>query len=266
MIKTILSPLFLIIVVVVSAQAHSVVRAVRGKPSLGSSVLSLICMVFLAIFSMQVFNRCIYALVERGVSDSVECPLDIVMVLGGGYYPGGEHEEDDVLGDESIARVKRGAAVYHACGAKRFVVSGRNVRGPVDRHAVLMGEFSEGLGIPKSALVLETDSRNTRDHPLFLEKMGIAGRDSRIAVITSPWHVKRAMREFERVFPNAVGVAAYQASYAKGTPLSVLDWMPMPMALERTTRPMHEIIGMAWYKVANVFQDAWGVDIDQYRK
>jgi uncharacterized SAM-binding protein YcdF (DUF218 family) len=96
--------------------------------------------------------------------------------------------------------------------------------------------------------------------------LNIVDTEARIAVVTSPWHVKRAMREFERVFPHAVGVAAYQASYAKGTPIGVLDWMPMAMALERTTRPIHEIIGMVWYRIANVIQDLFGIDLDRYRK
>lgn len=266
MVKSILSPLFLIIVAVVALQVYGIVKARRtGMPATGAAVVTIVCLVLLALFSMPVFNRCIYAVMESGVSDRVECPYEIVVVLGGGYFPGSEGESD-VLNDESLARVKKGAYAYKACGAKYLVVSGHMNTGKADRHCTLMAEFANGLGVPASAIALEKDSQNSRDHPLFLEKMAIVDKDARIAVITSPWHMKRAMREFERIFPNAVGVAAYSSSYAKGSPIGALDWVPMAMALERTTRPFHEIIGMVWYGLANFLQDRWGVDIDRYRK
>lgn len=253
------------IITIIGLQIYAMLRTRETKRAIAAGATTIAVVVLLAFMSTPVANRCIYAVIESGVSDKIECPFDIVMVLGGGYYPGSE-EFKDVLTEESIARVNKGVQVFKTCGAKYYLVSGRMKQGSPDRHCKLMADMSKGLGVPEDKIVLDANSINTRDHVVRLERMGIAEKSDRIAVITSPWHMKRSIHEFIRVFPNSVGIAAYPASYVRGSKIGVLDWMPQAQALERTTLPFHEIIGMAWYRIVNIVQGAFGVDIDVYRK
>ena len=71
--------------------------------------------------------------------------------------------------------------------------------------------------------MVEPNARNTREHPIELLAAG-GGADDTIGVVTSSWHLPRAMREFEKVFPDVVAVPAFDVAVDQKT--GILRWMP----------------------------------------
>lgn len=181
-------------------------------------------------------------------SESVSvCPIDVVVVLGGGYYS--SHGHGDELSEESAVRVIKGVKIFKQCNAKLLVLSGREKGETKERLGELMRDLAMYMGIPYERIFLETDSTNTREHPICLAASGKIDSHERVAVVTSPWHLKRAMREFCRFIPEVVAVAAFD--FPSTYHFSIYGWLPMSSALHDTTTIGSEYIGMLWYEMLN---------------
>lgn len=171
-----------------------------------------------------------------------------IFVLGGGYLPGTTPEED-VLIPESQQRVLRGVALWGRYTGARMVFSGAaddyNGTRPADRLVQLMAETARSRWVPASAVVLEPRSHNTREHPV--EALTLPGvlSSTPIAIVTSDWHMRRALREFCRHFQH---VHAYPVPSAT-RPVVWQDIVPDAGALAANTVLLREWIGMLWYVI-----------------
>jgi len=174
-----------------------------------------------------------------GQRDNFACPVDAVVVLGAGYYT-----KADRLNGESILRLAKGVQVFQECNAKWLVVSGRLGWARKERHAELMRDLAVAMGIPQQRIVMETESLNTQEHPIRLKAMGFLDSESRLVVVTSPWHLRRALIEFRRVFPDVSAAPSYFFSPELSEKLVV--WLPMLRQLDLSTM-LHEYAGILWY-------------------
>ena len=196
-------------------------------------------------------SRSIYGLLSmNGVDESV-CPKDLIVVLSGGYNPGPE-ERYDLLNRETALRVIKGVQLFKECNPRMMVMSGRMMSGKKERQVELMRDLAVELGIPGDKVLLETESINTREHPIYLSKIDIVRPDAEIAVVTSPWHLRRAMIEFHRYFLNAFPVPAYYMS--KDFLLTVRDCLPEVDYLTESTLMFRELVGMIWYRLRNLYR------------
>jgi uncharacterized SAM-binding protein YcdF (DUF218 family) len=180
-----------------------------------------------------------------GSGDTVTCPQEAVVVLGGGYY-----FPRDRLNGESILRVLKGVQVFKACNARWLVMSGRSDLGRKERHAELMRDLAVGAGVPQERILLETDSKNTWEHPVFLQSKTQLGAQSRLAVVTSPWHLRRTLMEFRRHFPRTVPVASYLFRPEMADMLVL--WLPQLKPLDADTM-FHEYAGIVWYGMRHCY-------------
>src|SRR5690606_41206630 len=80
------------------------------------------------------------------------------------------------------------------------------------RLALAMKQLAVELGVPEDRIVVEPNARNTREHPIELLRLRVVEPDDTIGVVTSSWHLPRAMREFEKVFPDVVAVPAFDVA------------------------------------------------------
>ena len=131
-------------------------------------------------------------------------PPDAVVVLAAGYTPGPSPDEDRLVW-ETFMRVNRGVKAYHSTAAKWLVLSGGSKSAP-KRQCELMRRLAIRLDVLRERIILETKSRNTWDHPRCLSSMARFHPESRLIVSSSPYHLRRAMREFRHFFPKAVPV------------------------------------------------------------
>lgn len=186
---------------------------------------------------------------------ATDCPrADAILVLGGALQPLLEGDVTPRL-NRGSDRVWVAARLYRAGCAARIVVSAGGVMGPPLRapETEAIAGFLVDLGVPVSALVLEAESRNTRGNAAFsrllLAPMGI----DQVLLVTSAWHLRRAVPLFERegfeVFP--VGADYRSVSRCRG----IWCWIPDAGALDASSLAVKEYLGyvvqgIGWEPVA----------------
>lgn len=121
-------------------------------------------------------------------------PFDIIVVLGGGT-------SSTVTGKSQLSsngdRISVAARMYHGGQVKRLVCTGTQTlrAGPNDLH--MREESAEiliGLGVPASAILQmqgENTSQEMANLKTWLEENEVSGR---VGLLTSAWHLPRAMR------------------------------------------------------------------------
>lgn len=200
-------------------------------------------------------------------SDEDVARIDVVVVLSGGFVDAPMTAYDQ-LDSWTTARVVQGVRTFFESDARMLVMTGRWSRsggGGVDatdggaagdgaaasddgaRMALAMKKLAVELGVPAERIVVEPNARTTREHPTELLRLDVVRAGDTIGVVTSSWHLPRAMREFEKHFSDLVAVPAFDVAVdQKG---GLLRWMPRSMHLASSATALAEYIGMLWYRV-----------------
>ncbi len=208
-------------------------------------VLLLITLLFAAI-STPGAGRALEASLSAPESAKSAFAPAFIFVLGGGYRPGTIPAED-ILVEDSERRVLHAVAAWRRNPGAHLVFAGASylageLREP-DRLVKLMAETAHNLGVPSGALLLEPHSRNTREHPIEALKLPQVNPGSPISVVTSAWHMRRALGEFCRYFQHVRPDGAEEAP----TRIGWRDFIPDAGALDFNTTLLREWIGIVWY-------------------
>jgi uncharacterized SAM-binding protein YcdF (DUF218 family) len=168
---------------------------------------------------------------------------EFIFVLGGGYELGANNTQD-FLGTESIRRVNAASALWQKYPKSRVVFSGNQPGTEEDReptrHGELSSEHAQSLGLDKARIIIESASSNTREHPIEALKLSGVKRDSLIAIVTSDFHLRRAIGEFKKHFVNVESFGTGDA--ASG--LSWLDFVPLATHLDENAYRIKEFAGI----------------------
>jgi uncharacterized SAM-binding protein YcdF (DUF218 family) len=126
---------------------------------------------------------------------AINGPLDAVLVLGGGttVRPDGASQ----LGSNGD-RLRVGARLQRQGMTRRLVTSGSSVAGLDQSRARDLSAETRALwiegGVPASAIVPIVGPRNTREEIAAFSKLAAERGWQRIGVVSSAWHLRRAMR------------------------------------------------------------------------
>jgi uncharacterized SAM-binding protein YcdF (DUF218 family) len=180
---------------------------------------------------------------------------DCILILSGGLQSRIPPRPTIEVG-EAGDRVLYGAYLFRQAKAPRILCTGGVATGGIapEPGAQVMAEFLEMLGIPKSVVLTETNSANTRQHARNLQTVFQERGFKRILLVTSAMHMPRSLGVFRRGCPGVEFIPA-------PTDFRVTDRLPAPWYHEfKTVVPtpanlllfsevMHEYLGMAWYRV-----------------
>ena len=157
---------------------------------------------------------------------------DVIEVVSGGI-------------SASVERALAAAAWWKAHPNTRLIIAGI-APSPRDRRPTfdieLMRDLAVVHGVDPRAITLEAHSRTTREHPIELLKLpGITPR-TRVGLVTSAWHMRRAGAAFRRHFPTVIEhpVPFQDRSF------SIL---PSTDALASSTIGIREWVGLVWYAI-----------------
>ena len=168
---------------------------------------------------------------------------EFIFILGGGYELGANAAQD-FLGTESIRRVNAASALWQKYPKSLVVFSGRQPGTEDDRkptrHGELSSEHALSLGLDKTRIIIEATSSNTREHPIEALKLSRVKRDSKIAIVTSDFHLRRASGEFKKHFQDIESFGTGDA--ASG--LSWLDFVPLATHLDENAYRIKEFAGI----------------------
>ena len=168
---------------------------------------------------------------------------EFIFVLGGDFELGANAAQD-FLGTESIRRVNAASALWQKYPKSLVVFSGRQpgieTERAATRHGELSSEHAMSLGLTESRIIIESTSSNTREHPIEALKLSEIKRDSKIALVTSDFHLRRASGEFRKHFLNVESFGTGDA--ASG--LSWLDFVPLATHLDENAYRIKEFAGI----------------------
>jgi len=166
---------------------------------------------------------------------------DAIVVLGGSVMP------PDALGrlvdlSGGADRVWHAARLYKAGKAPLILLSGGSDPAySVMSEAQAMQVFLRDLGVPDSAMLLEQESRNTRQNAEHSARLLGERGLSRILLVTSALHMERALREFES---RGLEVIPAVTDREAGEPPPI-PWRYLPDAdsLSASARALKELVG-----------------------
>lgn len=170
--------------------------------------------------------------------------IDAVVVLGCGTKEINALKTTFNSGIQSL-RVLHAVVVYNKTGARYFVCCGAGS----DRmsQAEVMAKLAEKLGVPEEKIKIESNSKNTAQNAIGVDKM-LTGKNMVIGLVTSAFHMKRSEREFKKYFTNVVPLPAHYLYSSPGKNI-VIRYMPQSEELYKTSLCLKEIAGQLWYRL-----------------
>jgi len=167
-----------------------------------------------------------------------------IVVLAGG-----------VVGDQSLpvqlqishysrVRLMEGIRLYRLLpGSKLILTGGIGFDGPAE--ATTLSRVAEELGVPKSDMVLEVESRDTKDHPLYIRPIV---KDEPFILVTSAFHMPRAMKLFAKQGLSPIPAPAGHWKPPKEF-WSPGNLFPNASGLRLAELATHEYMGLTWASV-----------------
>lgn len=179
-----------------------------------------------------------------------------IVVLGGGTKPALPPRPGVDLA-EAGDRVLYGAQLYQAGKAPWLVLSGGRIAwmGGGQSEAADMADLARRLGIPASAILLDTESFNTYQNAVNVRRILAEKGVQQFLLVTSAMHMPRAMLIFQRqgldpiAAPTDFLYTDADRALGRTQPQAfLLSWLPDADALAKTTRALKEYIGIAVYR------------------
>lgn len=147
---------------------------------------------------------------------------DAIVLLGGGVAKAEGLANPELF--EASDRVWHAARLYRAGKAPKVVVSGCN-----DLAAAV--PLLMDLGVPREAIAVDNESRNTYENSRFTERLlgggdGAAAPRLRVLLVTSAWHMPRALGNFSRTSLEVAPAACdFKAHFTRTCVGSWWDWL-----------------------------------------
>ena len=166
---------------------------------------------------------------------------DAIVLLGGGVSAQREGFPTPDL-KQAADRAWYAARLYRA-GKAPIVIPSNSCAEKCDN--VLLVD----LGVPESAIRLEAAAKNTEENARFVAAM--LGDGKKILLVTSAWHMRRAVFMFQKYAPGLEVIPAatdYEALTGFSSKISWKDFLPDASALAGNTIMFKEIVGYWGYK------------------
>jgi uncharacterized SAM-binding protein YcdF (DUF218 family) len=168
--------------------------------------------------------------------------VETIVVLGGGVHQG-ERTAYDRLKSGTTQRVFEAVRLWRQMPGARILLSGGSYE-PGLAEAEVMAVLARDLGVPESALELETESWDTGEQAAMLA--GRLGQEP-FALVTSAFHMRRALALFK-----AQGLRPCPAPTdfgTKGSTFSYNTLLPQAGGLSASEAAIYEHMGWTWYRL-----------------
>jgi uncharacterized SAM-binding protein YcdF (DUF218 family) len=178
--------------------------------------------------------------------DPTRGPPDGIVVLGGAINPALSREYGTTQFIESGERITAIAKLARDYPNARIVYSGGNgsLFGRGDPEAHYVRQIIETFGVPPQRVLLEDQSRNTYENAVFTKALVNPKPGERWLLVTSAWHMTRAVGCFRRVgFP----VEAYPVDWRTRRQLHFGVPRQFGAGLSRLDDAAHEWLGLFAY-------------------
>jgi len=180
--------------------------------------------------------------------DQVKTDGTAIVLLGGGIYENApEYGGRDELGRYAMMRTIYAADVAQKSGLDVYATGGKPLTQADESEGEIMRRWLLRLGLKEGHVYAESASNNTWENAAFMKKMLTGKGVSRVVLVTSAWHMPRAVWCFEahgfEVFPAPTDYLTEQESY------DLRSYLPRWTVLSDSGQALHEYLGLLWYSL-----------------
>ena len=204
------------------------------------------------VFSLGLVSQCLWRWLEAPWQrrSALEAPqADAIVVLSGGRHPAPGparlsewHDPDRFLAGLDLFRAGKAPRLLFTGGASPF----RPGQRPEGQHYL---QEAASLGVPAAAMASTSPVLNTAEEALAIRRL-LPARQSRVLLVTSAFHMRRAQRLFERqgmqVLPFPVDFQA-RGRWVGPPWRDPTLWLPSARALDNSSRALRELLGRLVY-------------------
>jgi uncharacterized SAM-binding protein YcdF (DUF218 family) len=214
-------------------------------------MIAAIALLALAAFS-PLGNMLLYPLESRfPPADTARgAPPDGIVVLGGPIDADLSVAHRVPVITSSPDRIVAAAALAHKYPNAKIVYSGgsSSLISNEAREADYAAALFESLGIDKTRLIMDRDSRNTYENAVFSKNLAAPKAGERWLLVTSAFHMPRAIGLFRKV---GFAVEPYPVDWRVGRGADVFDFTQFSLdGLLRTDVGVREWLGLVAYRLA----------------
>jgi len=182
--------------------------------------------------------------------------IDGIIVLGGSYDSVSHAYESVIVLEEDTEPMAVMADLARRYPQTKIIFSGGTSPswGPGPSEAAIVKEYFVSFGIPAERISVEERSLTTEENASFTAKMIRPSPTSRWLLVTSAYHMPRAMGAFRKAGFNVVAFSVGQRTHGWGQ-----LWWPSSTATDNLRRldiAIHEWIGLIDYRLSG-YSDTW---------
>jgi uncharacterized SAM-binding protein YcdF (DUF218 family) len=169
-----------------------------------------------------------------------------ILVLGAGYTDNKNLPPDDQLSSNSLCRLSEAIRLHRLLNESLIVLSG-SMQGQKVSEAELFMQTALALGVEETEIRLLGTPKNTGMEAYdYTRKFGT---NKSLILVTDAIHMPRAMFLFRKDGQNPIP-APTNHLVKSDRKIKLSDWGPSALNIYKMENAMHEIIGLAWAKLA----------------
>jgi len=166
---------------------------------------------------------------------------DVIVVLGGGVRNAGKaFAASEALAPGTLERVSAAFLIHKKTGLP-LLITGGTPYSSVSESAAAAAYLVE-LGVPKSKIITEEASRDTKENAAFTRKVCEVKGYKNIILVTSAYHMPRSMLLFKKA--GFTSVTPFPIGRGSGGRHYYRDWLP---GQADTARALNEYFGLLFY-------------------
>ncbi|MCX7724194.1 MAG: YdcF family protein [Thermodesulfovibrio sp.] len=198
--------------------------------------MALFSALFVYLISIEPVKDFLLYPLEKSYSVSEKLDADAIVILGGGFYSIESFKED------TANRLLTGYRVYKKTKLP-IIVSG----GVVDRkipESTVMANMLRELGVENNKIIEENKSRDTAQNALYVYEICKEKAFKRLILITSAYHMKRAVKLFQK---TGVEVLPYPADFKRSNYYNIYSFLPRFSHFAVSSKAIREYIALIVY-------------------
>ncbi|ARP86115.1 YdcF family protein [Bordetella genomosp. 9] len=170
---------------------------------------------------------------------------DAIVVLGGNIANDRQNWFLPYDRETAIRRFRTAEQLYDAGRAPKIVLSGGALSGDVSE-AEGMAHALRLSGVPRSAMILENDSRTTYENAILTENQLKEHNIRTVLLVTSALHMPRAMAAFRKQGITAIPAPSQPQIVLPESP-RISPWLPHERAFDASRSIIKEYTGLFVY-------------------
>ena len=167
-----------------------------------------------------------------------------IVILGGGHVSDPQLPVTSQIDESAAVRLMEGIRLQRMIPGSKLILSGGIAFDPVSE-AEIMEDLARAVGLEKQNIVLEAESKDTKDEARIVKE--IVG-NGRFVLVTSASHMPRSMALFKKEGMNPIPApTGHWVKEKQG--MAPGGFFPGAGSLRKAERAVYEYLGLVWAKI-----------------